>query len=275
MSKNVLVVGAPRSGTSLTSAIFARKGYYVGGAARAAVQHGDDYNPFGYFEADDVIERNVALFRRVGYDFHNTWLFEPMSDDAIRRLAAQPPDVADQELIAHYDTRAPWLWKDPRLSLTLSYWAKVIDWQSCVVVLILRDPEDVYWSFRRKGWCAAGESARHAAIARIRQHMETAQSTVDRLQMPHIAIDYRDFKDRPGFLAEQLSALAGLQLSPDDLNFRPELDHSSARGRLAGYGRIMLKKLPRSSLRRLERFVPRCIQAVLFPERKFVATPRS
>ena len=32
MPKNVIVVGMPRSGTSIATAIFSRKGYYIGGS---------------------------------------------------------------------------------------------------------------------------------------------------------------------------------------------------------------------------------------------------
>jgi hypothetical protein len=270
MPKNVIVVGAPRSGTSLTSAIFARQGYFVGGAARPAVVQGDDYNPFGYFEADDLIERNVALFRRVGYEFHNSWLFDPISADAIDRIAELTPDVADRELLARYDTRSPWLWKDPRLCLTLPYWARLVDPSNTAVLLILRNPDDVYWSFRRKGWCGCGETARQSALDRILQHMQAAQAAVERLSIPHLTIEYDDFRNRPLPLAQQISELTGLHLTVEDLNFRPDLDHSSPRGRLAGYSRIILKKLPRSSLRHLERLVPRCVQSALFPERKYV-----
>lgn len=270
MPSNVIVVGAPRSGTSLTSAIFARQQYFVGGAARPAVVQGDDYNPFGYFEADDLIERNVALFRRVGYEFHNSWLFDPISADAVDRIAQLVPEAADHELLARYGARAPWLWKDPRLCLTLPYWARFVDPANTAVLLILRDPDDVYWSFRRKGWCSSGEPARRAALERIEQHMQAAQSAVDCLSIPKLTIAYEDFRNRPVLLARQLSDLTGLRLSVADLNFRPDLDHSSARGRLAGYGRIILKKLPRTSLRRLERLVPRRLQAALFPERKYV-----
>ncbi len=270
MPKNVIVLGAPRSGTSLTSGIFARQGYFVGDAARPAVKRGDDYNPFGYFEADDLIERNVALFRRVGYQPHNTWLFDPISDDAISRIADLSPDHADRELLAGYNTHSPWLWKDPRLCITLSYWVRLLDPSTSVAILILRDPEDVYWSFRRKGWCEAGESAKRAALARIEQHTRAAEAAVQRLTIPQLTIAYDDFRIRPHDLAAQISELAGLRLTPEDFNFQPDLDHSSPRGRLAGYGRILLKKLPRAPLRRLERFVPRCLQATFFPERKYV-----
>ena len=61
MPKNALVIGMPRSGTSLTANVLAGKGYYVGTSRLSSLQHGDNHNPFGYFEADDVVERNVRF----------------------------------------------------------------------------------------------------------------------------------------------------------------------------------------------------------------------
>jgi hypothetical protein len=75
MPKNVIVVGMPRSGTSLTASIFSRKGYYVSGNEARELQAGDGHNPFGYCEAKGLIERNVELFSAAGYPHDNTWKF--------------------------------------------------------------------------------------------------------------------------------------------------------------------------------------------------------
>ncbi|MEJ2363028.1 MAG: hypothetical protein P8Z75_16755 [Gammaproteobacteria bacterium] len=51
MAFNTIVVGMPRSGTSMTAAIFARAGYYVSGDDEKQLRIGDEYNPDGYWEA--------------------------------------------------------------------------------------------------------------------------------------------------------------------------------------------------------------------------------
>jgi len=71
-SKNAIVLGMPRSGTSMTAAIFARQGYFLAADTNEELRPGDEHNPAGYFEASGLVERNAHLFRRVGYTAHNS-----------------------------------------------------------------------------------------------------------------------------------------------------------------------------------------------------------
>lgn len=267
MPRNVIIAGPPRSGTSLTSDIFARQSYFTG----KPVMEGDDYNPFGYYEAEDVIEANVGVFQAAGFPHHNTWKFEAITEAQTDTLHQLPPRESDRELLRRWNEHSPWMWKDPRFSITLGYWARLVDWESTGVILTVRDPEDVYWSWRRKGWCGAGREAHDAAVDRIRQHAGTARETVERLGLPHIVIEYSEYRTCPGEVAARISEFTGLDLGIDDLNFHTQLDHSSGHGRLAGHVRILLRRLPRGPLKRIAGMLPQRVQSMLLPERGFVS----
>jgi hypothetical protein len=267
MPKNIVIVGPPRSGTSLTSGIFAGQGYFAGEQLRS----GDDYNPFGYFEDEALVEANVRIFRDVDFHFHNTWMFAPIADSQIASISQLPVEDCDRLLVAACGEHSPWMWKDPRLCMTLSYWANVIDWTNAGVVLTQRNAEDVYWSFRRKGWCSAGNVQRDKTIERIEKHASNAQATIDRLKIPHISIEYNEYHQQPEAVANRINEFAGLELTTDDLNFHSELDHSCGRGRLAGHARILLKMLPKNTLKKVSGYLPKNVQSILFPEKKFVS----
>lgn len=265
MPKNILVVGMPRSGTSLAAALFTRKGYFVGDIESERLRTGNSKNPFGFFEADELVERNVNILRRAGYEFHNTWLFSPISDSAINAVPQLPPEQADRDFVQRYEARAPWLWKDPRLCITLPYWWKLLDHERVAVVLTTRDSADIYWSFRRFGW----NLARDDVVRRVEQHVRAAKRAVDALGIPHVAVGYNEYRERPAHVANVLSRLAEIELTPDDLNFRPELDHSSPGGKATTVALAMVKKLPRAPVRRVERQAPRWLLGRLFPERAY------
>ena len=267
MPKNIIIVGPPRSGTSLTSGIFAGQGYFAGEQLRS----GDDYNPFGYFEDEALVEANVRLFADVGFHFHNTWMFAPIATSQIEAISQLPIEECDRTLVTACKNHEPWMWKDPRLCMTLSYWAKLIDWTNAGVVLTQRNPDDVYWSFRRKGWCPAGNAHRLKTIERIENHAAMALESVHEFKLPHITIEYDEYHQRPGELAERINQFSGLELAAKDLNFHSELDHSSGRSRLAGHARILLKMLPNKAIKKVSAYLPKSVQALLFPERKFVS----
>jgi hypothetical protein len=267
MRRNVIIVGPPRSGTSLASDVFARRGYYTGEGLRV----GDDYNPFGYYEAEDLIAANVSLFESVEFPHHNTWKFDaitPTQVEAIGRILVQAEHRA---LLDHWNRHSPWMWKDPRFAITLGYWGQLIDHDATGVILTSRNPEDVYLSFRRKGWCDSGPDDRKRAIHMIEQHARNARQQVDRLGLPHITIDYNEYHDAPTQVAARISGFTRMIVSVSDLNFHTELDHSTGSGRLAGNIRVLLKKLPRGPLQKLARLVPASLQSMLIPERKFTA----
>jgi hypothetical protein len=270
MPKNAIIVGMPRSGTSLAAAIFARKGYYVGRSNLPHVTEGDDHNPFGYFEADDVIAKNVELFQQVGYACHNTWLFDRIPDESVDQIAQSAPHESHRRFVEHYAANTPWVWKDCRLCLTLPYWWKMMDPARTGVVLVRRDPLDIYHSFRRKGWCPSGSDEELDRVReRTRQHIEAATSAIDVLSIPHVEVDYSEYRQCPDRVARRLGEFFEVDLAPADLNFRPELDHNTRRGRAAAWLRIQVTKLPRRPIRTLERMIPRRLLALIFAERKY------
>lgn len=270
MAKNALIVGPPRSGTSLASSILAGVGYHVGRIRSPRDRLGDDHNPFGYFEADDVVERNADILRRAGHPSHNTWTAEPItagSREEIHRLRSRRDDA---ELVRTYQRRAPWLWKDPRLCFTLPYWWRLLDPASTVVYLTTRDARHAHSSFLRKGWAEPGATERRRVTSLVRQHARAAREAVESLGIPHVRVDYLDYSRDPDLVARKLTAALDVPISPEDLNFRPELDHSDLRGRISARIRSQLKRLPRGPVERLARLVPAPVMGLLFPERNHV-----
>ncbi len=268
MARNALIVGPPRTGTSLAASIFADAGYYVGEIDEPRYREGDDHNPFGYFEADAAVERSVEVLHRAGFRRHNTWTFEPISPESVRAIRSLEPTDEHRAFVRRRREREPWVWKDPRLCFTLPYWRKLIDPDRTTVVLVSRDTEDVYRSFRRKEWYGPGEEERRAAVERIEQHRAAAERAVADLDAPHVRVDYADYSEDLEAVARRLGRSCRIELTAEDIPFRPELDHSDLRGRISGYLRKQLKRLPRGPVERLAELIPRPLLGLLFPERR-------
>ncbi len=267
MAKNALILGAPRSGTSLASSIFARAGYYVGHIGHPKQRLGDDHNPYGYFEADELIERNAQVLRRAGYKFHNTWTFERITPDVVRRIATLVPSDGDREFVRRYEAKAPWLWKDPRFCFTLPYWWKLLDPGSVVAYLTTRNVRNAYPSFRRKGWCKRGAAERRRVTDLVMQHSLAARRAVAELRAPHVTVDYSDYTREPVLVARRVSEAFEIELSVEALNFHPELNHSGLRGNISTPIRAQLKRLPRRWVERVADAIPKPVLGLLFPER--------
>jgi hypothetical protein len=68
-------------------------------------------------------------------------------------------------------------------------------------------------------------------------------------------------------VARRLGSAFEVHIEPQDLNFKPELDHSSWRGQVSTHIRRQLKRLPRRPVERIAELVPARLLALLFPER--------
>lgn len=262
--KNVLVLGMPRSGTSATASIFAAAGYFLG-----EVRPADDANPLGYFQSEELTALNADLFRRVGFPHHNTWLHDPITAEQIARIATLEPEPRHQEFLARFQAHAPWAWKDPRLCLTLGFWLKLLDPATTVMVLVRRDPADIYHSFRRRNWIKDGRPTRREVYRRAEQHIAVARDTLQRSGCRWIEVWYPDLLDRTEEVLARINDLAGTDLRPEHLTIVRDLDHSRGRAKASWYAvRVATRVRPLLAL--VKRVVPRSWLLRLFPERKYL-----
>src|SRR5262249_15821969 len=120
MRKNVLVVGVPRSGTSLTESIFANKCYFVAGEPDSR----DEDEPASptHAEASSLLAANVQLLSGAGYVHENPWMLEPITETQAAAIPGLPKNDQHRAILDRLNAKQPWIWKDPRLCYTLGYW---------------------------------------------------------------------------------------------------------------------------------------------------------
>lgn len=266
MPKNVLVVGMARSGTSLTASIFAKNGYFLAKDESKELKEGNAFNPTGFFEAETVIDMNRDVFKAVGYQADNSWMFEPIESRHIEAIGRLSPLAGHEELVAFYNSKSPWVWKDPRLCYTLEYWWPMMD-SNTAVLLVRRKPDAIYNSFLRTGWITTSSEDKRATFERIEQHIAQAVSVIERLNIPYVEIDYDDFKSSPQAVCDKLNAGFDLNITPDGLNYEDAYNHSTFMGRLSTRIDVVLNRLPKSWIHTLKRLAPSAFLRVLFPER--------
>ena len=268
MPKNVMIVGMPRSGTSLMAGSLAGCGYYVTEDPESGLRPPDHHNPGGYWEAESLTQLNAALFDAAGYPEDNSWLGRRIPEEAVRRIGSLEPGEAHRAFVARYEANAPWLWKDPRLCYTLSFWWPLVRPDSTRVLLMRRDPEAIWQSFVRLRWREATEEAKADVHARIADHLAAAEDAIARLGIPHLEVRYEEIAEKPAAIAERLSGFLDVDLRPDRLGYSKGLDHSRLRGRLATFLEHRYEGLPPGLRRFVKRLAPQALIRTLFPERR-------
>ena len=265
MPRNIIILGMARSGTSLTTSIFANQGYYVDEDENITPKN--HHNPKGFWESQRLTALNAELLRATGFSHDNTWRYDEITEEQVNALRSMQAGEAHRAFIDEFRQHAPWVWKDPRLSYTLGIWWPLLDQDNTLVLLVRRDPAAIFNSFVRVGWREDNNEAREALFERTRQHIEHARRLLERLQIPFIEIDYAEFSECPDAIAERINAAAGLSLSADDIGYDKRFNHDNAKGRWSGHLDRVADMMPSSLVRTIKRLIPRSILRSLYPER--------
>jgi hypothetical protein len=146
-ARPICVMGMGRSGTSLTTALIGLLGVSLGPTERMLepVQHD---NARGYWEQSEIYEINKEILAMFG----GSWESPPELSQGWERspALAEIRDRASNLLADLFGAcQGRWAWKDPRASVTLPFWRRLIGEMD--FVLCIRNPAEVAASLARRG----------------------------------------------------------------------------------------------------------------------------
>lgn len=147
MKSPIVVAGMHRSGTSLVASILSALGVDMGERMLAA----DRNNRKGYFEDLSFLDLNRRMLRaaaRTDDGGHPDWGWT--ESEALDRDRFQDFEAEARPLAGHRaGSGGPWGWKDPRTTLLLDFWDRLLG--DAVYVLVYRFPWEVADSMQRLG----------------------------------------------------------------------------------------------------------------------------
>lgn len=255
----------------MTAGALARAGYQVSDDPDAELRPGDIHNPGGYWENEGLIKLNAQVLEAAGFPFDNTWLYEAIGSEAQEKIGQLEALPGHREYVAAMPTETPWLWKDPRLCYTLSYWWRLLDPESTCVVLTKRKPEAILNSFLRLDWRDGSAESREDVFQRIDDHLAAAQQAIDALGIPHIELDYEAALEDPGAAAATLTRFTGHRVTLADMGVEASLNHSTRMGRAGMTVEKVYDVLPRPLRSAVKALTPSWLIHIFFPERRETA----
>ena len=140
--RGVLVLGMHRSGTSVATRLV----NLLGPSTSSDLLGPTPWNPRGIWESGSLIGCNDELLASTGH----SWWYPPPDggryDATTASLAAFAVSARSAFDLVH--PAAPWVWKDPRTSLLVPFWRRVLG--PVAGVLVYRHPLDVASSLQRR-----------------------------------------------------------------------------------------------------------------------------
>lgn len=136
------IAGMHRSGTSMVSHLLEKCGMYLGESSELMPPSAD--NPAGFWENLEFVALNDELLSETGA----AWDAPPseQTDWSAPHFAAISAKA--RSLAGRLSSRSFWGWKDPRNSLTLPFWLRLVP--SLKVIICLRHPLEVAVSLHRR-----------------------------------------------------------------------------------------------------------------------------
>jgi hypothetical protein len=214
----VCIIGMHRSGTSMVANLLRLHGLSLGPDER--LMGASESNQFGHYEHTGFLEINEALLKHLdgSWDSPPTlqsgWEQDPGLDDLARKASV---------LLKDFAACKHWGWKDPRTTLLLPFWQKIVP--NLRYVICIRNPLEVAWSLaQRDGRSIAG------AVQLWRQY--TSQAIRNTEGHSRILTFYEDYFCRPTQEVSRLCEFCGLRntagVSQIEASIAGELRHQVA-----------------------------------------------
>jgi hypothetical protein len=204
--KNVIILTSGLSGSSVLTGLIARAGYWTGDAMFKK-------KDYATFENADLIQKNLEIINQVGYKGSYLEEFAPEVINAISTLHTRTDLTAYRAFVEHCNEHQPWIWKDPRLWMTIRFWKNVLDLRQCQFILLTRRSLPIWISSVLR---------RQIMSFRFSRKYEGGikQSITDFLQqnqLSYLHVEYDELILKPAETIEKLNRYLGTSLTVNDL----------------------------------------------------------
>jgi len=206
VQRNVIILTAGLTGSSVVAGLLKDAGYWTG--SRTAKKQ--DYDTF---ENHDLVAMNDRLLREVGYRGRFDRVFRRKEvDELIPRFAGVDIDPFLQ-FLEECNRHQPWVWKDPRLCLTIPFWLQLLKRDHLHMILLSRQQSQVWIShiLRRQ------IQTPHYCRAYMNGIYDLLSDVVKRHQISHLELNYEDLLLTPERTLEKLANFLGTKITMDNL----------------------------------------------------------
>jgi hypothetical protein len=206
MRSNVIILTSGLTGSSVLAGLLSRAGYWTGDSTHKK----KDYDTY---ENQELIELNLRIFQEAEY--HGDYLvqFSPEAIARIESLRDRSSDDAYRGFIEKCKSHSPWLWKDPRLWMTIHFWKSVVNLQDCKFIVLERN--------YRQMWISTTLRRQIVTYRRSRQYEQHVKDSAIRFLNDHhlnyLRVRYEDLIVHPSETVAALNSYLDTNLTIEDL----------------------------------------------------------
>lgn len=212
MDNNVIVMTTGLSGSSVTTALVAKSGYWLGDNTIVKDNSSGHYDTY---ENEKLVEMNEKLFTLLGIENDYSNLYKQDVFDKFAEAHQKIDLTPFKEFIEECNAHGSWLWKDPRLWMTIGFWLPLLEAHSnqpVKFVVLSRDPLSMWVSLLVKrrivnyGFLKRSELG---TAERLKRHLSSRNHDF-------VLVNYNDLTTEPAPVIAELNGYIGGSLDHDD-----------------------------------------------------------
>jgi hypothetical protein len=206
MRNNVVILTSGLAGSSVVAGLIARGGWWVGHETFKKA----DYDTF---ENSRLIDVNKQLFDELGYRGNYEMVFDPAEIALFADRSRSVDPGPFRALLAECEDHSPWLWKDPRLWLTIHRWVDYLDLERIQFISLTRDP--------LQAWISLTIRRQIQEFGYLKSYLhgirDSVRSFLERRGVEPLELEYEELLLRPEHTIERLNHFLGASLDIADL----------------------------------------------------------
>jgi len=206
MKKNVIILTSGLSGSSVLTGLIARAGYWTG-------EQTFKKRDYETFENTQLINLNLKLFEQAKYTGNYLLEFSTAALKDVEALQTRVDGAEYRSFMEHCNEHQPWIWKDPRLWLTIRFWRTFLDLNNCRFILLTRSP--------LQSWVSSTLRRQITTYRYSRDYEERIKQSIveffEENKLPFLHLQYESLIEDPVTAIDQLNRHLDAALTVDDL----------------------------------------------------------
>jgi hypothetical protein len=202
---NVIVLTIGLSGSSVLTGLLSKAGYWMGSTVRKP-----DYDTY---ENQELVELNRMILQAADFTGRYEMVYDPAFVEQVTNAAGKLDSAPFIDFIERCDRHGPWIWKDPRLWLTIRIWRHWLDLSKLKFVVLERDPLQTWISTTiRRQIQTRAYSDKYLGDVR-----GSIDSFIDETAASRLKVVYEDLLVAPEATIDRINAFLGTRLTTNDL----------------------------------------------------------
>jgi hypothetical protein len=206
---NVIILTTGISGSSVITGFLAKSGLWAGDDT---VFKDNLTGKYETFENKKLVDLNDSLLKEAGVEFDGKARYEASSRDKLNDLYAEIDTAKYNKFIEECNLHSPWIWKDPRLFLTIGFWINSLDLSNTKVVVLHRNSYELWKSLTIKRIIYSFRYLKNSEDKTRHELLNYLESN----NFSYISLEYDQFTRNPVKSIQKLNEFIGTNLKKEN-----------------------------------------------------------